>query len=421
MNWKHMGKLLAAGAVLLLGVGWGPMASATANGTQAGTLVSNDATLDFNVAGDAQDQISTADDGGTATFEVDRVLNVNVTEQDGAAVGVPPASEGDVLSFDVTNLSNDDIDLLLGLSRSSADVFTTNGAQTTNPATVQSVCIDVGADGSCDITLTAEGSNSATYRIPSVDQPALGTSMRILVEFDIPSDAENGEFDSWSLVAAVTDPDDNNELAELDTNGRVMLGSAAAPTDTADDPDAVQNVFGDAAGDLGYDFVADVGSATADVANGGQHSDTSQFVIEAAEMTIAKTSRVVWDPVNGGGALITTALDPREGMFPAGAIAENPKRIPGAIVEYIITVSNDIGGVEAESVSVADAAPAATSPVGAGSQFGEAIDEVFVDACDADGTFVDSGQTVTGGFTAAQLGNCDGGQSGTVIFYVEID
>lgn len=128
MNFKHIGKLLAVGALLLLWVGWAPgaLANLTANGTEAGTEITNDATLDFSVATIAQDQISTADPDqlGTATFLVDRVLNVNVTVNDAEEVNVTPGETNAKLSFDVTNLSNDDIDILLGLSRNAAnDVF----------------------------------------------------------------------------------------------------------------------------------------------------------------------------------------------------------------------------------------------------------------------------------------------------------
>ncbi|MCC5887150.1 MAG: DUF11 domain-containing protein [Gammaproteobacteria bacterium] len=420
MNWKYSGKLLALGALLVLGVGWSPMVSAT--GTEAGTLISNDATLNFEVGGFAQTEISTADPDqeGTATFVVDRRLDVLVVEQDGAAVSVAPAATNAILSFDVTNLSNDDIDILLGLSRNAAnDVFGVGSSATSDPATVTGVCIDTNTNGSCDVALAQEGTNGDTYRLLKTDTTP-GTPVRILVTFTIPASAVNGQFDSWSLVAAVTDPDDSDNLAERDSNGRLMLGTSLAATNEVDDPDNVQNVFGDTDGDLGYNFVADTASAAADTDRSGQHSDTSQFVIAAAAMSIAKSSRVVWDPINGFGFGFGASDEP---PFDTAATGNNPRRIPGAVIEYRIDVSNAVGAATATDVVVSDSAPPNTSVVDDTTLFGTEEAEllnVYIDECGGVVEFAVDAETVAGGFDAS-LGGCAAEASGTVIFYVQID
>ena len=61
-----------------------------------------------------------------------------------------------------------------------------------------------------------------------------------------------------------------------------------------------------------------------------------QFTIQNAELTLAKTSTVISDPVNG-----TT----------------NPKRIPGAVVRYCILTTN-VGTATASNVTATDNLPA---------------------------------------------------------------
>ena len=402
MSAKQISKLFALGAILAVGVGWGPQASAT----QAGTEITNDALLNFTVGGVAQDQISTADEAqdGTSRFRVDRRLDVLVTRVDEMAVSVSPGAQGVVLTFDVTNQSNDDIDILLGLSRNETeDVFEVGSSAIDPPASVTGVCTS-NAEGECASSLDAEG---ATYRLPGVEA---GDTVRILVQFNIPSGAVNGEFDAWSLVAAVTDPDDDNALVVADSRGEV------------DFPDVVQNVFADQAGDLRYDFVNDEASTESDESRSGQHSATSQFVIAAAVMTIAKTSRVVWDPVNGFGFGFVAGNAP---PFNDEATDVNPRRIPGAVIEYTVTVSNAEDAATATGVEVSDGPPDLTSPVIADTLFaaddgGAALPNIYINACTAAEFAVDGDVTVADGFVA-DLDDCAGDTSGSVIFYVVID
>lgn len=299
-------------------------------------------------------------------------------------------------------------------------VFTTNGTQS-DFASVVNVCVDTSLNGTCDTPLATEGGNTDSYRLPK-GTAALGDPIRILVEFNIDSSAVDDEFDSWALVAAVTDPDDADALAELDTNGRVMLGSSETPTNVADDPNAVQNVFGDATGTLGYDFVADVASTTADGGNDGQHSDSSQFYVQGAVMSIAKTSRVVWDPINGFGFGYGPTNEPPFDDTPTG---NNPKRLPGAVIEYTVTVDNDSGaGADATDVTIADSAPTGTEPVLAGTIFGDDEDplpNIYIDACGGAVDYAeDVAEDVDGGFSAV-IGTCTPGDAGSVIFYVVIE
>ena len=405
MSAKQISKLFALGAILAVGVGWGPQASAT----QAGTEITNDALLNFSVGGVTQDQISTADEGqdGTSRFRVDRRLNVLVERVGGAAVSVAPGAQGVLLSFDVTNQSNDTIDILLGLSRNETnDVFGLDSDAISEPATVAGVCT-ADSEGNCGTSLGAEGTSDGTFRLPEVDA---GETVRIVVQFNIPSGAVNGDFDAWSLVAAVTDPDDDNALVVADSR------------EEADDPDVVQNVFADQAGDLRYDFENDVASTESDESRSGQHSATNQFVIAAAVMTIAKSSRVVWDPVNGFGFGFVAGNAP---PFNDEATDVNPRRIPGAVIEYTVTVSNAEDAATATGVEVSDGPPDLTSPVIADTLFaaddgGAPLPNIYINACTAAEFSVDGDVTVADGFVA-DLDDCAGDTSGSVIFYVVID
>ena len=89
--------------------------------------------------------------------------------------------------------------------------------------------------------------------------------------------------------------------------GAVRLCLGAALTETAGaDTAGVDIVFGDAAG-------------TDDGARDAAHSSRSAYRVVSAALSVAKISTLICDPFNG-----TT----------------NPKRIPGAIVRWTITITN---------------------------------------------------------------------------------
>ncbi len=80
-------------------------APAWAEGTSAGTDITNNVSVTFDVGGVTQNAETASD-----TFTVDRRVNVNV-EFVGAATSVSPGQDNAVIAFDVTNLSNDTVDL----------------------------------------------------------------------------------------------------------------------------------------------------------------------------------------------------------------------------------------------------------------------------------------------------------------------
>ncbi len=108
----------------------------------------------------------------------------------------------------------------------------------------------------------------------------------------------------------------------VDTNlGNIVLTASSASTQTsgADTQGTEDVVFADDAG-------------LTDVARDGAYSSGGTYEVRTAVMTVTKSSCVVSDPVNG-----TT----------------NPKRIPGAIVRYLVEVKNE-GAGSATSAVVTD-------------------------------------------------------------------
>ena len=74
------------------------------------------------------------------------------------------------------------------------------------------------------------------------------------------------------------------------------------------------------------------GAGVDDAVEDRMHSDSHSFIIQAAVLTVSKTSAVVWDPVN----------------------TSNYKAIPGAYIEYTVTIANAAGAATATGVTITD-------------------------------------------------------------------
>jgi hypothetical protein len=93
------------GAVSALALVAMSSAPALAEGTSAGSTITNNVSVSYDVGGVTQNAATASD-----SFTVDRRVNVNVNYV-GTATSVSPGETGAVVAFDVTNLSNDTIDL----------------------------------------------------------------------------------------------------------------------------------------------------------------------------------------------------------------------------------------------------------------------------------------------------------------------
>lgn len=136
----------------------------------------------------------------------------------------------------------------------------------------------------------------------------------VSVAVDIDPTAANGEATQVVLTA-------NAHEAGTGAIGAEITATAGANTA------GVDTVLADGAG-------TDTGAN--DSANQGDFSASHTYTVAAADVTVAKSSRVVWDPVN---------------------LFTDPKAIPGARVEYCISVSNASGAAPATNVLVNDTLP----------------------------------------------------------------
>ena len=364
MKLKHLQYLAAAGTLLAAN-------QAFALGTDAGTAVNNTATVNYSIGGVAQGLIesspngnanSGAGNGQATTFLVDRELDVSVLFQDaGQTVNVTPGQTGTVLTFLVTNEGNATQDFLLdAIHRATGTVGEGTGKDNFD-STAEQVFVETNG-----VAGYQAGADTAVF----IDELAEGASRIVYVISNIPLAQVNNDASKISVVAqvAVGGTAGAQGLAITnDTNGRTSPAgtysnggttvAAGTAVNAADDPNVVQNVFRDDAGDVNS-------QGAAGVAGNGQHADTETLYVQTATLTVRKTSVVISDPVNG---------------------ATNPKAIPGAVIEYCVIVANS-GTSPANSVSITDPIPANTSYL-AGS--------------------LRNAVTVTGGTAGQVTGTCD--------------
>ena len=298
---------------------------AMAEGTRAGTIIENNVTVTFDVGGVAQNEEIASDE-----FTVDRRVNVNV-QYISPETDVTPGQDDAIIAFDVTNLSNDTVDLDL------SSVLTAG-----NSANIDNFRFFEDTNG--NNTFDA-GDTEVTY----LDEVVEDDTIRVFVLADIGLDAIDADEFDVTLTA------DAHAGDTVGTLGAELVGTAGA--NNVNDIDTVL-----------FD-----GTGATDAANQGDFSATGTYVVNGAVVTVEKTSRVVEDPVNG-----TT----------------NAKAIPGATVEYCITVANAAGAATATDVNVVDDLP---------------FDVTFV----AGSSFVDGDATCTAGTGTAGGSLSDGtGPSG---------
>src|SRR5262245_60837082 len=96
---------------------------AGALGTDADTLISNQATVDYVVGGQNQPDVPS----NVATFETDRLVILTVAELGGAYTDVAPGQPGQVLTFTVSNTSNAPIDIRFTVSQDTTGTTDAHG------------------------------------------------------------------------------------------------------------------------------------------------------------------------------------------------------------------------------------------------------------------------------------------------------
>lgn len=275
-----------------------------AAGTAAGTSITNQATVGFSVGGVAQTSVNS----NTVSFVVDEKVAFAVTSN--GNLNVVPNATQQVLSYTVTHTGNYPADFSVAGINATGDNF--------DPS---SYSVFVETNG----TPGYQAGDTATF----IDELAADASIVVYIVSTIPSTPINGDISTLHLQATA------RAGGAATTQGAVLT----------------QNTGVDVAGSIDIVFADAIGSATGDIVRDGKHSASGNYVVVTATIAVVKSSFVVWDPVNctGSAATIIASTTTKD----ASCGANEPKRIPGAVVHYRIAVSNT-GGASATSLVISD-------------------------------------------------------------------
>lgn len=301
-------------------------AAQAASGTTAGTSVTNTASVAYSIGGVAQTPVSS----NTASFVVDRKVNVTVAQVGGQATIGTAGDTNAVIAFTVTNNTNAVQDFRLITAQQNTLVSTLLGHSDNFDVNNLRVFVDSNGNGTYEA-----GSDTATY----IDELAADATITIFLVADIPNSVPTNPYAGVG-VTAVT--------AAGGTSG--SLGADLSASLLGDSATTIDNVFADAAGTL-------------DLTRDGRHSAIGEYGVGNASIEVTKTATTISDPLNLGVL---------------------PKAIPGAVIEYCIQVKN-AGTGTATNIAVTDPIPA-HSTFQAGSILVGGT--VLLGACNADGSSV---------------------------------
>ena len=266
-------------------IGFAATQPAMAAGTPSGTVITNNATLVYQVGGVPQTPVQ---DVTPPQFVVDNKVDLVVAEDTGTSgyTDVNPNTTNQVLTFTVSNTGNTVQDFALA----AAPGTDPHGGADNFDASALRVFVE---DGTTPGFQALE--DTATYIDELAPWAAAGDEVTVYVLANIAISQASGDIAAYTLTATAR------------AGGGVgSLGGALTQTAGADTPGAVDIVFADGAGDT-------------DGARDAAFSDSDAYRVLSAQLTIDKSATVIRDPFN---------------------LAASPKRIPGAYVQYAITISN---------------------------------------------------------------------------------
>jgi uncharacterized repeat protein (TIGR01451 family) len=275
---------------------------ASAQQTAAGTTINNQASVSYSVGGSPQSVNS-----NTASFVVDKKVNLAVAEVGGTATKVSIGSTDQVTTFTVTNLTNSTQDFRLVADQQTISIPLL-GTDDFNVTSMR-VFVDSNGNGTYD-----PGVDTATF----IDELAPDATKTVFIVANIPN--------TQGIHTAIVGLD--AIVAAGGSSGSLGADLVATSLLTADSPNTVDIVFADDAGLL-------------DQLRDGQMWAFDAYTVDTAAISMTKTARVISDPYN---------------------LLVNPKAIPGATIEYCLTIAN-AGPGTATAVNVADAVPANTTYV----------------------------------------------------------
>lgn len=275
---------------------FGLVGQASAAGTVSGTTITSVATVDYQLGSIPQATVSTS----TVTFDVDTKVDLSITTDDAAAVNVLSPSTNNFLSFTLTNTGNATQDFAL----STASVLTSGaGAFAGNIDSFDSSLIEFFVESGASPGFQRLGDIAANY----VDELAPDSSIKVYLIGQIPTALVDASIASYHLIATAR------------VGGAVGSQGAALVQTTGADTAGVDVVFADGAG-------------SSDGAGDARFSSQNDFKVVSATVTTTVSSTVIWDPVN---------------------LFVSPVSMPGAIIEYLVTVTN-AGGSTISNVVISD-------------------------------------------------------------------
>lgn len=287
---------------------------AYAQNTNADTLIRNDVTVNYQVGTVAQPPVTAFNE-----FRVDRKILFSVSEKTPfATTSVTSGQQDQVTAFTLVNSTNGTLDFLLAATNA-PDTADVDGAGTTR--TVDTTPTATSNVTNFEYLLDLDGSGTQNGGETWVSSLTLndvlkGATVHVLVRGDIPV-AANGAVAVVQLAATARNADGSPITA---------VGDAVA--NTADITiGTFQTIFAD-------DLVPTQGNTGRD----GVSWAWDDYTVSAPNLAVAKTSSIISD----------------------GVSTNNWKAIPGAVVEYCISVVNS-GGATASSVVLSDHIPPNTT------------------------------------------------------------
>lgn len=287
-----------------------------AAGTTAGTVVSNTATVDYNVNAVAQTPITSA----AATFTVDNRVDFTIVATPNTPVVPTLTTVGDsgvAVEFLVMNTGNQTQDYSFAATNEAIGVTIDGFVDSADMATL-TVVVDTNGNGLPD--------DAAVF----IDELAPDTQQVVWIVADTPALLLDGDIANMLLTATTRDGGAAGQ-------GAVTVGSGA------DNPNA-----------------EDVVLAVGGVLGTGDGSAQNTFQVESAALTITKAELLISDPFNGTtspfhipGAVVEYSIDVANASTTTDAVSV---QIADTLTDVAITAGDTItltngvlGGVAAAS------------------------------------------------------------------------
>ena len=330
--------------------------------TAANLSITNTATVSYQVNGQQQ-----PDRTASNSFTVDRKVAITLTENGTTTTTVQPGQTNQITAFTLTNNSNATLDFDLSSIQTAGGAAAHGGTDNFDVLNVR-YYLDSNNNGAID------GTDAQITYLDNIAQDAI---VGILIVADITTQPTNGSVANIRLTATALEP------GAVGSKGGALTGVTTSANANTINMDTVL-----------LDAAAPWGGAS-DIANDGKASDDDDYTVTSAVVAVAKTSRILSDPINS-----TT----------------NPKAIPGAVIEYCIAVTNT-GTVSATTVNINDPIP--TGMTGTGTT-GRIVTGSATPTCDFT-TAGSAGGTVSATNANASLGTVAGSTTSWFVFQATIN